>query len=285
MEKHPAENEHIFIEDQDIEKTDQFVNTIDTSLPNSQQRSQSTIDPDAFIDSFVSETNVHQFFDIDQSTAGGPPGVLSIFEGSVSLVSQATRASVLHNMNSLLPQFDSFGDEDLDTRCAVESFDSASELSREDSADADIEVWDKLRTWCHDHHVSRDAMSELLLIFIDMGHDTWPRDWRTIISRLNAHDALNNSQNEILKASITHVCGACFLVPFPDDVVAAATVCPACDVASVNCTRYQCQERCIVTSKLGKRSIATLKACPVCLISSLSFPMHRTVSFFSQDVH
>jgi hypothetical protein len=279
METHPPQNDQLFIEDHDIEKTDQFVNTIDTSLPNSQQRFQSTIDPDAFIDSFVSETNVLQFFDIDQSTAGGPPGVLSIFEGSVSLVSQATRASVLHNMNSLIPQFDSFGDEDLDTRCAVESFDSASESSREDSADADMEVWDKLRTWCHNHHVSRDAMSELLLIFIDMGHDTWPRDWRTITSRLNANDALNNSQNEILKASITHVCGACFLVPFPDDVVAAATVCPACDVASVNCTRYQCQERCIVTSKLGKRSIATLKACSVCLISSLSFPMHRTFHF------
>jgi hypothetical protein len=66
MEKHPPQNDQLFIEDHDIEKTDQFVNTIDTSLPNSQQRFQSTIDPDAFIDSFVSETNVLQFFDIDQ---------------------------------------------------------------------------------------------------------------------------------------------------------------------------------------------------------------------------
>ena len=130
-----------------------------------------------------------------------------------------------------------------------------------------------------EHHVGRDAMSELLLIFIESGHETWPKDWRTILSRLSAHDELNNSDNEVLQASITHVCGSCFLVPFPDDVVAAATVCPACEVASVNCTRYQCQERCVVTSKLGKRSIATLKACRVCLVSSLSFPTHRTFHY------
>ena len=86
MAKHPARNDHpLLTEDYEIEQTDLFVRIIDTTLPNSQQRSQSTLEHDAFIDTFVSETNVHQFFALDQSTAGGPPGVLSIFEAVVSL--------------------------------------------------------------------------------------------------------------------------------------------------------------------------------------------------------
>ena len=126
MAKHPAQNDHpLLIEDHNIDQTDLFVRIIDTTLPNSQLRSQSTIEHDTFIDTFVSETNVHQFFELDQSTAGGPPGVLSIFEGSVALLSQATRASVLHNMNSLLPQFDPFCDDDDETRFVLESICSA----------------------------------------------------------------------------------------------------------------------------------------------------------------
>ena len=98
--RHSNQNEQFFfIEDLDIEKTDPSVRIIDTLLLNSLQRSQSSFEHDAFIDSFVSETNVHQFFDFDQSTVGGPPGLLPNFEGSVSLVSQVAHASVLHNMN------------------------------------------------------------------------------------------------------------------------------------------------------------------------------------------
>ena len=81
MAKHPTQNEHLlFIEDYDIENTDQSVGIIDTTLPNSQLRSQSTFEYDAFIDTFVSETKVHQFFEFDKSTAGGPPGVLSAYD-------------------------------------------------------------------------------------------------------------------------------------------------------------------------------------------------------------
>ena len=136
-----------------------------------------------------------------------------------------------------------------------------------------------MRAWSYDHHVGRDAMSELLSVFIDIGHETWPTDWRSVLARLNAHDEQSNSHSQFQHASVSHVCGSCFLVPFSDDVVANATACPACGVASLNCTRYQCQERCVVTSKLGKRSIATLSPCSVCLISSLSYPMHRTFHF------
>ena len=148
--------------------------------------------------------------------------------------------------------------------------------------EADFEIWRKLRAWCNDHHASRDAMSELLLIFIDDGHGSWPRDWRTVLSRLDRHDQLmagDSLPTTLHSATITHVCGSCFLVPFSDQIVKEAHLCHACDVASVVCTRFQCQERCIVTSKLGKRSISTLKSCAVCLVSSISYPMHRTFHF------
>ena len=84
MEKNPPQNDHLLLlEDPDIEHTDLSLRIIDTTHLISQQRSQSTFDHDAYID--TKETNVHQFFALDQSTAGGPPGVLSIFEAVVSL--------------------------------------------------------------------------------------------------------------------------------------------------------------------------------------------------------
>jgi hypothetical protein len=179
-------------------------------------------------------------------------------------------------MLSVTPVFEDDGHE---TLAFIDSFESSSDESDNDSIDVDVEVWHRLRIWSHEHHVSRDAMSELLLLFIDMGHDSWPRDWRTVINRLNLYDEQNNGSSQCRHASVTHVCGSCFLVPFPEDVVTGSEVCPACNVASVNCTRFQCQERCVVTSKLGKRSIATLRPCSVCLVSSVSYPLHRTFHF------
>ena len=58
MAKHPAQNDHLLLtDDLDIEQTDLSVRIIHTTLPNSQQQSQSTFDHDAYID--TKETNVH----------------------------------------------------------------------------------------------------------------------------------------------------------------------------------------------------------------------------------
>ena len=251
------------------------IDTIDTSARSFNQFNQ----PDPIIDEFVSGTTVLPFFDSSDALSGGPPAVLSIFEGVVSLVSKVTRHSVLEEMISLGPCPDLIHDDDYHTDGIIGGLDSVSDSSEDDSVDFDIGIWAQLRAWSHDHHVSRDAMSELLGIFIDCGNNLWPRDWRTVLSRLKVHDRENESLDLIPDASITHVCGSCFLAPFSDGVIDAAITCPSCSVASVNCSRYQCQERCVVTSKLGKRSIATLSACSVCLVSSLSFPMHRTYHF------
>ena len=94
MAKNPYQTEHPNCDDAyESHKTDLCLIMIDTSLRNFPRRSQSDFNPmrsnrsrlmTVFISSFESKN----------STAGGPPGVLSIFEGVVSLVSQDTRASV-----------------------------------------------------------------------------------------------------------------------------------------------------------------------------------------------
>jgi len=234
---------------------------------------------DAMVDSFVAATSVYGHFQEHDNLTGGPPAYVSIYDGALSVVSKATRTSVLEQMNTICPDVQPFPDDDIHTHCLLQSGDSSSDTSDDNSFDIDIEIWQRLRAWSFDHHVGRDAMSDLLSLFVDIGHDSWPTDWRTVLARLNSHDEQCNIHSPSHHASVTHVCGSCFLVPFPDDVVANATACTACGVASLNCTRYQCQVRCVVTSKLGKRSIATLSPCSVCLISSLSFPMHRTFHF------
>jgi len=250
------------------------VNIIDTNILRRRQDS----DPDEMTDLFVSETSVQAFFDKNDDVSGGPPEILSMHQGALALLSTTTPPAVIEHMLSIRPDFESCQDDDPELKHLTSSLDSSSDTSEDEAVDNDIEAWYRLRTWSQDHHVGRDAMSELLSIFIDLGQDSWPTDWRTVISRLNSHEKLH-AQPQFQHASVTHVCGACFLVPFPDDLIANSTLCPHCNVASMKCSRYQCQERCVVTSKLGKRSIATLKSCAVCLASSLSFPMHRTFHF------
>ena len=55
--------------------------------------------------------------------------------------------------------------------------------------------------------------------------------------------------------------------------------CSICGVATVRCSRSDCDERCVLTTTLGKRSVDTLKPCSVCLISSTSFTTHRSYHF------
>ena len=186
---------------------------VETSVRSLDQRSQVDIDHQSMMDSYVHETSVLGFFERD--TGGGPTPVFSVCAGALSLMSQVTRHSVFSEMHVLSQELD-LSPQDL------EVIDSSSESSGEDFVDVDLEIWRKLRSWSLDHHASRDAMSDLLLIFIDIGHESWPRDWRTVLSRLNRYDEESSDQFFAHHATVTHVCGSCFLVPFPDDVVSTA---------------------------------------------------------------
>jgi len=157
---------------------------------------------DAMLDTYVAETSVHAYFDTNDSVAGGPPAMISIYQGPHSLLSQATRPAVFQQMLSVSPVFEDDGHE---TLAFIDSFESSSDESDNDSIDVDVEVWHRLRIWSHEHHVSRDAMSELLLLFIDMGHDSWPRDWRTVINRLNQYDKQNDGSSQCRHASVLGV--------------------------------------------------------------------------------
>ena len=129
--------------------------------------SQVPIDHHCMMDSYVHETSVQGFFERD--VGGGPPPLFPVSTGALSLLSQVTRPSVLSEMRMLSEDSD-LSHQDL------EVIDSSSESSGDAFVDVDYEIWRKLRSWSHDHHASRDAMSELLLIFIDIGHNSWPRD-------------------------------------------------------------------------------------------------------------
>ena len=103
MAKHPAENANVnFDDDQQAHVT---VNIIDTSVSNN-ARSQIDFETHDVMETFDSGTGVHEYFQSQHSTAGGPPGVLSIFDGAVSVLSRVTRASVMNDMTSLFPESD-----------------------------------------------------------------------------------------------------------------------------------------------------------------------------------
>ena len=279
MDKYPcAPDSSSMIEDTGTLSSQIHVKVTDMPSSGTSQTFQEESDPDAMTNFFVDETSVQAFFDINDDASGGPPALVSTHQGALALVSESIPPAVLQHMLTMCADFECSLHDYRDVTELANSLDSSSDSSEEETVDIDIEVWYRLRTWSQDHHVGRDAMSELLSIFIDLGHGSWPTDWRTVVSRLNSHEQSHN-QPQFQQASVTHVCGSCFLMPFRDDAIANVKLCPQCDVASLKCSRYQCQERCVVTSKLGKRSIATLKACAVCLASSLSFPMHRTFHF------
>ena len=75
------------------------------------------------------------------------------------------------------------------------------------------------------------------------------------------------------------MCGACWLAPFDNDQLEAAFTCSSCGVATVRCLRSDCDERCVLTTSLGKRSVDTLKPCFACIMSSTSFTTHRSYHF------
>ena len=140
-----------------------------------------------------------------------------------------------------------------------------------------------LRRWNIEVHNSRETVSRLLAILQDAGHVDLPKDWRTVLNRCQALDAVlaEDSTDERISHKksydfVTLVCGACWLAPFTDDQVAAAVTCRACGIATVQCSRLVCAERCVLVTLLGKKCVDTIKPCSVCLISSTSFSTHRS---------
>ena len=164
---------------------------------------------------------------------------------------------------------------------------NASERSDNDFP-VDTDLMLALRRWNVKVHNSRDAMANLLFILREAGHTDLPLDWRTVLHRCEVVDAImandnhDASERTSLKQhfdSLTLVCGACWLAPFDNDQLEAAFTCSTCGVATVRCSRSDCDERCVLTTTLGKRSVDTLKPCSVCLISSTSFTTHRSYHF------
>jgi len=210
MAKNPPETHQVAFDDVNgSRQVYESVNITNTSFTNVEKPSHFDQELPDLMESSLSDTVNHPFCQADFPMAGGPPGGASIFGGAHTMLSWITDASVVNDMTSTLSEGHSF-DEDFLTHFMNEAMDSPSEDSDDHSVDDNLEVWHRLRSWCHEHHVGRDAMSELLLIFKESGHGTWPKDWRTALSRLSADDLLKNSGNEGLQASITHVCGACF---------------------------------------------------------------------------
>ena len=126
-------------------------------------------------------------------------------------------------------------------------------------------------------------MSRLLSIIKDAGHQELPKDWRTVLNRCSLQDAALREDSVDERTShtrsydvLTHVCGACWLAPFTDAQLEAASPCATCGVTTVQCSRKSCHERCVVLTRLGKKSLDTLESCSVCLMSSTSFSTHSS---------
>jgi len=126
-------------------------------------------------------------------------------------------------------------------------------------------------------------MSKLLSILQDAGHEDLPKDWRTVLNRCALEDAALRDDSLSERSSqrqsydtLTLVCGACWLAPFSEAQLEAALTCATCDVSTVQCSRLSCRERCVVITRLGKKSLDTLEPCSVCLMSSTSLSTHSS---------
>jgi len=156
---------------------------------------------------------------------------------------------------------------------------SASDIADEPLPEVDLML--ALRRWNIDVQVSRHAMCELQSILQDAGHEDLPKDWRTVLNRCALEDAALRDDSLSERSSqrqsydtLTLVCGACWLAPFSKAQLEAALTCATCGVLTVQCSRLSCRERCVVITRLGKKSLDTLQPCSVCLMSSTSFSTH-----------
>ena len=84
MAKHPVQNANVNYDDD--QQAHVLVNIVDTSVSNN-TRFPMDFETHDVAETF-SDTNVHEYFQFQHSSAGGPPGVLSIFDGAVSVLSR-----------------------------------------------------------------------------------------------------------------------------------------------------------------------------------------------------
>ena len=140
----------------------------------------------------------------------------------------------------------------------------------------------QLREWNHHAHVARQYMTELLCLLRENGHDKFPRDWRTQEARCDLLEKLMKAAPSCANVDAVEtvlVCGSCSLFSFSNAVASNAVPCSHCNVTRVRCSRPRCLEFCILTSSFGKRSVASLSSCPVCLTDAETSVVHRTFRF------
>ena len=159
---------------------------------------------------------------------------------------------------------------------------SSGSLSDSESEDEHSSFSLALRNWCDQSGTSRDHMTSLIQLLRQFGHDKFPLDWRTQLKRCSELDALNGmglNAVDVSNVEVVLVCGECFLHTFSNEDVEGATTCASCNVTVIQCRRPKCKERCVVISRLGRRTLNSLTHCSVCLIGQDSVATHRTFRF------
>ena len=113
MAQHPFMPNASAFEDDSINPQSTAILTLtQTSSASVSMHSGLDFDPDAMVDSFVAATSVHEYFEGNHDLTGGPPAFLSMYEGAHSLLSKATRTSVLEQMNSICRDVEHVSDDD-----------------------------------------------------------------------------------------------------------------------------------------------------------------------------
>jgi len=127
-----------FEDDSVIPTTTVSLSITQTSKSLTSMNSDSAFQPDAITDLFVAETSVLGFFQENDGLSGGPPALLSMYDGALSLVTKATKSSVIQEMIIVSSELDgAFSEENIDTHCLMEVLDSSTDNLDDDSVDID----------------------------------------------------------------------------------------------------------------------------------------------------
>ena len=141
-----------------------------------------------------------------------------------------------------------------------------------------------LHDWATQNRVSNIGMTRLMSALRDAGLDDkyyLPNKWSSVQIAQARHDEDELGADAVVGVSkVLEFCTACWLHKFtPEEIEDDGSKCSTCRVTVVTCGYHRCREKCIVLSKMGKRSAYSLALCPQCDVSKLTTKTGRVYLF------